>query len=39
MEWKRVSDIEEKLMAREEAEEKREKQLTDHEERLRDRTA
>ena len=30
----RVSDIEDKLMARKEAEEKREKQLKDHEERL-----
>ena len=30
----RVSDIEGKLMARKEAEEKREKQLKDHEERL-----
>ena len=33
-EW--VSDIEDKLMARKEAEEKREKQLKDHEERLRE---
>ena len=32
----RVSDIEDKLMARKEAEEKREKQLKDHEERLRE---
>ena len=31
----RVSDIEDKLMARKEAEEKREKQLKDHEDRLR----
>ena len=33
-EWR--SDIEDKLMARKEAEEKREKQLKDHEERLRE---
>ena len=32
----RVSDIEDKLMARKEAEEKREKQLKDHEEKLRE---
>ena len=32
----RVSDIEDKLMARKEAEEKWEKQLKDHEERLRE---
>ena len=32
-----MSDIEDKLMARKEAEEKREKQLKDHEERLRER--
>ena len=32
----RVSDIEDKLMARKEAEEKREKQLKDHEDRLRE---
>ena len=32
----RVSDIEDKLMARKEAEEKREKQVKDHEERLRE---
>ena len=32
----RVSDIEDKLMARKEAEEKREKQLKDHKERLRE---
>ena len=32
----RVSDIEDKLMVRKEAEEKREKQLRDHEERLRE---
>ena len=32
----RVSDIEDKLMARKEAEEKRENQLRDHEERLRE---
>ena len=31
-----MSDIEDKLMARKEAEEKREKQLKDHEERLRE---
>ena len=31
-----MSDIEDKLMARKEAEEKREKQLRDHEERLRE---
>ena len=31
----KVSDIEDKLMARKEVEEKREKQLKDHEERLR----
>ena len=30
-----MNDIEDKLMARKEAEEKREKQLEDHEERLR----
>ena len=32
----RVSDIEDKLMARRETEEKREKQLKDHEDRLRE---
>ena len=32
----RVGDIEDKLMARKEAEEKREKQLKDHEDRLRE---
>ena len=32
----RASDLEDKLMARKEAEEKREKQLKDHEERLRE---
>ena len=32
----RVSDIEDKLMARKEAEEKRDKQLKDHEDRLRE---
>ena len=32
----RVSDVEDKLMARKEAEEKGEKQLKDHEERLRE---
>ena len=32
----RVSDIEDKLMARQEAEEKREKQLKDHEEGLKE---
>ena len=32
----RVSDTEDKLMAMKEAEEKREKQLKDHEERLRE---
>ena len=31
-----MSDIEDKLMARKEAKEKREKQLKDHEERLRE---
>ena len=31
-----MSDIEDKLMARKEAEEKREKQLKDHEEKLRE---
>ena len=31
-----MNDIEDKLMARKEAEEKREKQLKDHEERLRE---
>ena len=31
-----MSDIEDKLMARKEAEEKREKQLKDHEKRLRE---
>ena len=36
MRWKRVNDIEDKLMVRKEAEEKREKQLRDHEERLRE---
>ena len=35
-EVKRVSDIEDKLKARKEAEEKREKQLKGHEERLRE---
>ena len=35
-EEERVSDIEDKLMARKEAEEKKEKQLKDHEERLRE---
>ena len=32
----RVSDIEDKLISRKEAEEKREKQLKDHKERLRE---
>ena len=35
-EVERVSDIEDKLTAREETEEKREKQLKDHENRLRE---
>ena len=32
----RVSDVEDKLMARKEAEEKRDKQLKDHEDRLKE---
>ena len=35
----RVSDIEDKLMAKRETEEKRDKQLKDHEDRLREITA
>ena len=34
----RVSDIEDKLMAKRETEEKRDKQLKDHEDRLRERS-
>ena len=35
----RVSDIEDKLMAKRETEEKRDRQLKDHEDRLREMTA